>query len=129
MLIPQRCQCGHDVCLLCGVVGARAQVPENVVCTLGHAADVDLGAEDGGGVEGYVYESGGRGEGCAVQGCDAGCEGLLLGGAKGAGVVDFVERHCEDEILVLCCSLVMILTAFVGVSLEVCCCFRNVSSQ
>lgn len=74
---------------------------EDVVCTVRAAADVDLRCSCGSWVEGYVYKGGGRGEGCAVQGCDAGCEGLLLGGAEGAGVVDFVEWHRGCEMLVL----------------------------
>lgn len=48
-----------------------------VVCLRGHAADVVLG---GGCVEGYVYEGRGRGEGGAVEGCNAGRQGLLLRG-------------------------------------------------
>lgn len=48
-----------------------------------------------GGVEGYVYEGGGRGEGVAVEVRYTGCERCALGGAEGGGMVDFVEGHGE----------------------------------
>ena len=69
------------------VVGSRAQVAQDVIRLYLAPADEDR-CIDGSGVECYVYECAGGGEGGAVEGGDGGGERLLLRGGEGGGVVD-----------------------------------------
>lgn len=74
------------------VVGSRAQVAQDVIRLYLAPADEDR-CIDGSGVECYVYECAGGGEGGAVEGGDGGGEILLLRGGEGVCVVDGVEGH------------------------------------
>ena len=80
MLVPYTRNALDYMIKLFGVVGPRAQVSEDIVCTHRFGADVDLRCDGGGWVEGYVYEGGGGGEGCAVEIRNAFCNGGLLRG-------------------------------------------------
>lgn len=70
-------------------------MPEDPICVRASLAADEVIFGNGNGREFDVYEEGGCGEGCAVEGGDFGCEDRFLFWKEGEGVLDFVEGHFE----------------------------------